>query len=174
MVCLAMVIAPDQFRDEEYLHPKGIFQDAGFDVVTASLTTRSCKGMLGARVLPDTTVDDLDEEEFDGIVIVGGQGSPVLSESESLLQLLRDAHAKGKVIAAICYGGITLARSGLVEGKTISAYKDAFSEPIFKEHGVSFAKDGVTVLHDLRIVSGQGPAFAKNFGEAIRDLVFEG
>ena len=166
-----MIIAPDKFRDEEYLHPKEIFQEAGFDVVTASLVTRPCKGMLGAKVLPDTTVDDLDEEDLDAVVIVGGQGSPILSEKESVLQLLRDASDKGKMVAAICYGGITLARSGLVNGKTISAYKDSFSEPIFKEHNVQFANEGVTVLKDLNIVSGQGPEFAQEFGEKIKEIL---
>lgn len=173
MVKVAMIIAPDKFRDEEYLEPKDVFQDAGFDIVTASLTTRPCKGMLGAKVLPDTTVDDLDEEDLDAVVIVGGQGSPVLSESESVLNLMKDASDKGKVVAAICYGGITLARSGLVKGKTISAYQDSFSEPIFKEQGVQFAKEGVTVLKNESVVSGQGPEFARQFGEAIRDLLME-
>lgn len=173
MVKVAMIIAPDKFRDEEYLEPRAVFESAGFDIVTASLTTRSCNGMLGAKVIPDTTVDDLDEEDLDAVVIVGGQGSPILSESRTVLQILKDASDKGKVVAAICYGGITLARSGLVKGNTISAYQDDFSSPIFKENNVSFAKDGVTVLKDLRIVSGQGPQFATPFGEAIRDMLLE-
>lgn len=168
-----MIIAPDGFRDEEYFEPRSVFDAAGFDVITASLTTRSCKGSQGGKVIPDTTVDDLDEEELDAVVIVGGQGSPILSESYTVLHFVKDVSDKGKVVAAICYGGLTLARSGVVKGRSISAFKDNFSEPIFKQNNVSFANEGVTVLKDLRVVSGQGPAFAKKFGEAIRDMIQE-
>ena len=173
MVRVALIIAPDNFRDEEYLEPKKVFEDSGFDVLTASITARACHGMFGAKVLPDTMVGDIDEEEVDAVIIVGGKGSPVLSQSNSVIELLRDAHSKGKVVGAICYGGISLARSGLVKGKTISAFKDSFSDPIFQENGVFFASEGVTVLADLRIVTGQGPEFARKFGEAIRDILLE-
>jgi len=170
---VAMIIAADKFRDEEYSEPKEVFLEAGFDVVTASTTTMSCKGSQGSRVLPDTTVDDLDEEDLDAVIIVGGAGSPSLSENQSVLRLLNDASDKGKVVASICYGGLSLARSGIVKGKSISAWKDEFSAPIFKEHNVTFANEGVTVHKDLRVVSGAGPHVARQFGEAVRDMVRE-
>lgn len=173
MVRLAMIIANDGFRDEEYFEPKKVFHDSGFQIVTAALSARACKGSQGAKVIPDVIVGDLDEEELDAVVIVGGQGSPALSESQSVLHLLSDTHDKGKVTAAICYGSLSLARSGIVKNKAISAFKDSFSEPIFNQCNVSFAPEGVTVLKDLMVVSASGPAYAKKFGEAVRDLLKE-
>lgn len=171
MVKVALIIANDGFRDEEYFEPKKVFQASGFDVVTAALHAKPCKGSQGGKVVPDVIVGDLDEEELDAVVIVGGQGSPALAESHSVLHLLTDASDKGKVVAAICYGSIALAKSGIVKGRSISAFKDGFSEPIFDKCGVSFANEGVTVLEDLRVASASGPAHAKRFGEAIRDLL---
>jgi len=47
---IAMIIASQKFRDEEYAVPKKVFEDNGFEVTTASSTTSVCKGMLGAAV----------------------------------------------------------------------------------------------------------------------------
>ena len=173
MVKLAMIIALDGFSDAEYFEPKKVFQDSGFEVVTAALSARACKGSHGAKVVPDVIVGDLDEEELDAVVIVGGPGSTSLSESQSVLHLLSDTSDKGKVTAAICYGGLSLACSGIVKGKAISTFKDDYSEHVFKHNNVSFAPEGVTVLKDLMVVSASGPAYAKKFGEAIRDLLKE-
>ena len=50
---ILMVIAPDQFRDEELLTPKEVLTQSGATVVVASTQTGEAKGMLGARVTPD-------------------------------------------------------------------------------------------------------------------------
>jgi len=36
---IAMIIAPNDFRDEEYLVPKRIFEEAGYEVTTSPKTT---------------------------------------------------------------------------------------------------------------------------------------
>ncbi len=48
-----MIIAHENFRDEELLTPKQIFEKNGIKVTIASTDTTPAKGMLGAVVKPD-------------------------------------------------------------------------------------------------------------------------
>ncbi len=67
-----MVIAPDQFRDEEYLEPRRILEVRGCAVTVASTSIEPATGMLGAVVKPDTTIDKVKAADFDAVVFVGG------------------------------------------------------------------------------------------------------
>jgi len=44
-----MIIASQNFRDEEFLTPKQIFEKAGFNVIVASSSLNTAKGTLGAN-----------------------------------------------------------------------------------------------------------------------------
>ena len=70
-----MVIAEQQFRDEEYQVPKDILTAAGIEVVTASTTTEEAVGKLGLKVRPDLLVSDIKPDDYGVLVFVGGGGS---------------------------------------------------------------------------------------------------
>ena len=74
---IVMVVAPDNFRDEELLEPKGVFEDYGANVVVASKGVNTAKGMLGAIVDIDVDLADVSVDECDAVVFVGGSGASV-------------------------------------------------------------------------------------------------
>ena len=47
MVKIVMIIAPENYRDEEFQEPKGVFEEKGFEVTVASKGVKEAKGMLG-------------------------------------------------------------------------------------------------------------------------------
>ena len=50
---ILMVIAPRNFRDEEFLQPKAVFEKNGFSVTVASKEVKEASGMLGAKAKVD-------------------------------------------------------------------------------------------------------------------------
>ncbi|HQA04190.1 MAG TPA: DJ-1/PfpI family protein, partial [Thermodesulfovibrio thiophilus] len=70
-----MIIASQNFRDEEFLTPKQIFEKAGFNVIVASSSLNTAKGTLGATVKPDILIKDVNVKTFDAVVFVGGPGA---------------------------------------------------------------------------------------------------
>ncbi|MHC1566738.1 MAG: DJ-1/PfpI family protein [Candidatus Syntropharchaeia archaeon] len=95
-----MVIAPEGFRDEELFDSKRIFEERGAKVEIASIDRNIAKGMLGGTVKPDLVFDEVDIDEYDGIVIVGGIGSKkYLWNDEELISLVREAYYGDKVVS---------------------------------------------------------------------------
>lgn len=81
----------------------------------------------GARVLADSTWDDLTETP-DVVVVPGGRGTRSLVEDEELLGHLRQYHRDGAMIASVCTGALLLAAAGLLEGRPATTHHGALAE----------------------------------------------
>lgn len=159
-----MVIAKSKFRDEEYLEPRKALEDAGAVITVASSTLNLSEGMLGLTVKPDVLIGDVKEEDFDGIVFVGGGGAKEYFDSPVAHALAKAFFEHGKLTSAICIAPATLANAGLLKGKKATAFPSSL--PILKAKGAVLSGDNAVV--DGNIVTAVGPEAAKKFGQ---DLV---
>ncbi len=108
-----MIIAPKNFRDEEFIEPKNILEKANVEVKVASTIKGKAKGMLGVNVDVETTVDEVNPAEYDAVVVVGGSGSQTyLWDNKKVQEIVKKAESLGKVVAAICISPVVLARAG--------------------------------------------------------------
>lgn len=164
-----LVIAEKDFRDEEYFHPKRILEEAGVEVVTASTTTTEVSGKLGAKVEPDLLISQIEPEAYDGLIFVGGGGSEQYFNDPSAHTLAKNFITTGKVLAAICIAPVILARAGLLSGKRATVYIDGAEE--LKKSGAVYT--GKAVETDGRIVTGNGPEAAGDFGRELVRLITE-
>lgn len=163
---ILMVIAPQNFRDEEFLEPKKIFEDAGAEVVVASPSLSVATGMLGAKVTPNITISEVNIDEYDAIVVVGGVGSKqYLWENEELRGLVKKASDQDKIVSAICLSPAILARARLLEGKNATVFPsgDAIEE-LNKGGAVYISRD---VVVSGNIVTANGPDAAREFGNKV-------
>jgi protease I len=67
------------------------------------------------------------------------------------------------ILAAICAAPSILANAGLLKGKTATSFPDEGEN--LKAKGANFTGQGLEI--DGRIITADGPAHAKQFGEAI-------
>ncbi len=166
---ILMIIAPENFRDEEYLKPKKIFEANGFEVDTASTRTGKAVGMLGTEVEVNKIVYELSPDEYDAVVLVGGIGAQVFFEDEKIHEFLRTAYEEGKIVAAICISPVTLAKAGLLKGKRATVWPS--EAEVLKKYGAKYTGNAVEV--DGNIVTANGPEAAEQFGETIVKLLTE-
>jgi protease I len=167
---VVMVIAPDQFRDEELLVPRQIMEEAGATVKVASRSKMDCKGMLGAIVRPDMLISEVTMKDYDAIVVVGGMGSPEYLWGDTLLHaLLAEANAAHKITAGICLSGAVLARAGVLKGHRATVYKTPESIREFEKGGAVYTGEPVTI--DGNLVTGENPDAARRFGEALVERI---
>ncbi len=159
---VVMIIAPENFRDEELLEPKSVLEGYGAKVDIAS-TVEEAKGMLGATAKVDVNLSDVSVDEYDAIVFVGGSGSSIYFNDEKAISIAREAYDKGKITAAICIAPSTLANAGILEGKKATSYSSESSN--LKEKGAVYT--GTSVEKDGKIITADGPSSAREFGEAI-------
>jgi protease I len=169
MAKVLFIIAQLDFRDEELLVPKDILEKSAHTCDIASISTETAHGMLGASVEPDISVGDADAIDYAAVVIVGGSGCPSLMRDPDVLKLVIDACDKGLIVAAICLGGIVLAKAGVLKDKKATVYKTPDSQKVYKDNGVIFLD--LPLVVDGKFVTAQGPHVAGDFGKKLAELL---
>ena len=155
----ALLVIYSQFEEHEYTDSREILEDSGVIVTVASSTTSTLKGHKGLKVNPDILLKDAKASDYDAIVFIGGIAYDSPPEAE---QLVRDAAADGKVLAAICIAPVTLARAGVLEGKRATA---SISPTLLESRGAIFT--GNPVEKDGLIITAFGPEQSRQFAEAV-------
>ncbi len=68
------------------------------------------------------TFEEINPEEYDGLVIPGGRAPEYLRLNERVLEITRHFVTANKPIASICHGQQILVAADAVQGKTCTAY----------------------------------------------------
>jgi protease I len=161
-----MILAPKNFRDEEYRTPALKLERAGITVHVSGPTSGPYTGMLGKVVTPDLTLDQVNVDDYDAVVVVGGSGSKeYLWGSNKLISIINEAFKKKKTIAAICLASVVLAKAGILKGKKATVSPSGESIRLLQWNGAEYLKAGVVV--DGKIVTAEGPGDSEDFADAI-------
>lgn len=111
------VFVEQEFEDLEYWVPVMRLQEEGADVTTIGTgSSDSYRGKHGLTAEPDVTIDRVNPNEFDGVVVPGGWCPDKLRRYTAVLDFVREMHRTGKIVAAICHGGWVLASAGIIQG----------------------------------------------------------
>lgn len=162
------LIAPENFRDEEYAQPRAALYAAGADIATASRSTGYCHGMLGSVAHADTTLRDAVKQDWDLVVFVGGNGADTYFDDADAHALATKQVEAGKPVAAICIAPSTLAHAGVLNGLHATAWPDQEADLV--AHGAIW--DGTPVAVDTApsgsvVVTANGPKAAFPFGQQL-------
>ena len=158
-----LIIAHEGFRDEEFLEPKKVLEDGGVMVTVASSFLGTATGMLGAKAEPDILLEDVKAEDYDAVVFIGGSGASEYWNNTTAHSIAREALEKGKLLGAICIAPVTFGNAGLLKGRKATVFQSEVDK--IKARGAIYT--GVAVERDGNIITGQGPAFAREFGKAL-------
>jgi protease I len=70
----------------------------------------------------NATFEEIDAEDYDGLVIPGGRAPEYIRLDADVLTMVRHFAEAEKPIAAICHGPQVLAAAGVLEGRRCTAY----------------------------------------------------
>lgn len=103
---LFLMFVGDVYEDLELWYPKLRLIEAGAHVVVAGPDEEHVyTGKHGYPCRSDTSIRQVEADEFSGLVIPGGFMPDKLRRDPKVLRLVRDFVASGKIVAAICHGG---------------------------------------------------------------------
>jgi protein deglycase len=80
------------------------------DLHICAVEKRLFRSEAGLNTYPDLSIDEVVIDEYDVLIIPGGDLQPILEE-QLLFDLVNSFSLKGKIIAAICSGGYVLAKA---------------------------------------------------------------
>ena len=114
------------------------------------------------KVIPDTVIDTVKADDFDMIVLPGGQpGSDNLNADPRVKELITSFSRKGKLTGAICAAPIVLAGAGVLQGKRATSY------PSYKDRLGGALYEEKSVVTDGTVMTSRGAGTALSFGLAI-------
>jgi len=144
-----------------------LLRRASIEVTVAGLVPGPVTASRGVVLLADTTLEEIDGETFDMIVLPGGgPGSDALDRDERIRTLIRDQYEAGRYVAAICAAPKVLAHIGLLEERKATAYPGTLEG----EPGNIQLLDAAVVI-DGKIVTSRGPGTAMVFALTLIELL---
>jgi protease I len=151
------------YEDLELWYPKIRLEEEGASTLVAGTGEKTYQGKRGYPLTVDTSVDEIEAAEFDGLVIPGGYAPDIMRRSPKLLRLTREIYQAGKPVAFICHAGWVPISAGIVKGKrgtSVGAIKDDLVNA-----GMLWEDSAVVV--DGNLISSRTPADLPLFCKAI-------
>lgn len=168
-----MVVAQKDFADVELKIPKQTLEITGAKVFIASQEGTEATGMGGTKITPNLKIKDINVDEYDGIIVVGGSGaSTYLWDDENLHKVLQKAVAGNKYVGAICAGPGALAKAGILKGKDATCFNSPDVIAQLQNGGANYIGNKDVVVSG-KIFTGNGPEAAGLFGRKIVELLSE-
>jgi 4-methyl-5(b-hydroxyethyl)-thiazole monophosphate biosynthesis len=160
-----LVTLAEGFEEIEALATVDVLRRAGLDVVVAGLPGTIVKGRSGVKVVTDTRVDEVDQKEFDCLVLPGGNPGYInLGKSKKVAEIINDFDREKKLIAAICAAPSILAKHGVLDNRRATIYPGMERE-IPRPRPANVVTDG-------HIITSQGPGTSIDFAlEIVKTLL---
>lgn len=165
---VVIIVAYKDYQDIEYRDTREAFNEAGYQVKIASSSLGQASGKLGGSLEVDVALSELDVANFDAVVFVGGPGAQEYVDDAQAHKVAQDTVSQDKVLAAVCIAPEILAKAGALEGKKATVWSsDVDRSPIkvLEDGGAEYIDQNV--VQDGKIITANGPAAAKEFGQTI-------
>jgi protease I len=165
------ILVDEGFEDSELLEPMRAMKDFGAKVTVigsgSSCSYLSKKGTCNITV--DTSIDNVNADNFDAVIIPGGDSPDKMRLNQSVLGFIRHVCTGGKTIAAICHGPQLLISADIIKGRRLTS-KPSIAIDI-KHAGGRWIDMPVVV--DRNLITSQSPADIPRFNEAIIHALIE-
>lgn len=170
-----LIMATNGFEQSELLTPKETLSGKGATVHVAAPEageiTAWDKTDWGEKVAVDLTISQANADDYDAIVLPGGQINPdKLRLERDALDLIRRFDEQGKPIAAICHAPWLLIEAGLAEGKTLTCYRSIRTD--LRNAGATVVDQ--EVVRDGHIITSRNPGDLEAFSSAVIEAVEQG
>lgn len=165
-----LMIAADGFETVELFEPRKALEDAGVTVTLASIKKEPIQGMKGdinkaetAEV--DLTLDEVDVDDFDALVLPGGVANPdKLRAEDKAVEIVQDFMDDDKIVAAICHAPWLLVEADVVEGRRVTGFQSIRTD--LENAGADVVSDEEVVV-DENLITSRCPDDIPAFNKAI-------
>ncbi len=169
------ILATNGFEQAELEVPLKKLREAGATVDVVSPEAGEIKGWdekdWGHPVKVDKTLGDVKAQDYDAIVLPGGQLNPdYLRVNQQAIAFIKDFYSAGKTVAAICHAPWLLIEAGIIKGHRATSYKSIKTDVI--NAGGQWMDE--QVVTDQGLITSRQPSDLDAFSAKIIEEVREG
>jgi protease I len=170
-----LILATDGYERSELRVPLDELKKRGAAVKIASLEKRPIKSWdekdWGDTVDVDLTADEVSCDDFDALVLPGGQINPdILRKDEKAMRVVKEFLDSGKVVAAICHAPWLLIEADALRGRKATSYASIRTDLV--NAGADWRDE--KVVTDKGIVTSRSPDDLEAFVAKIVEEIEEG
>jgi protease I len=148
------VLVEQQYQELEVWYPVYRLREAGCEVVLIGPKAgETYPSKLGYPAKADAAAADVTADRFAAVVIPGGFSPDYVRRSEAMVKLVRDVHAQGKPVAAICHGPWVLCSTSALKGCTATGFHSIKDDMV--NAGATFVDQEVCV--DGNVITSRKP-----------------
>ena len=169
------ILATNGFEQAELEVPRDKLKAAGALVHVVLIEAGEIKGWdkkdWGRSVKVDRTLSDVSADDYDAVVLPGGQINPDLLRVEpKALSFIKDIFNQKKVVAAVCHAPWLLIETGIAKGRKMTSYKSIKTD--VANAGAKWEDSEVVV--DNGVITSRNPGDLEAFSAKIIEEVAEG
>ena len=169
------ILATNGFEQAELEVPRDKLKAAGATVHVISLEAGEIKGWdkkdWGRPVRVDKTLNQVSADDYDAVVLPGGQINPDLLRVEpKALSFIKDIFNQKKIVAAVCHAPWLLIETGIAKGRKMTSYKSIKTD--VANAGAKWEDSEVVV--DNGVITSRNPGDLEAFSAKIIEEVAEG
>lgn len=162
-----LLFVEDIYEDLELWYPKLRLEEAGAEVVVAAPKAGEIyAGKHGYPCKSDAAIDDMQERDFDGLILPGGFAPDQLRRIDKVKELTREFMQAGKMVAHICHGGWMAASAGVCKGYKMTSTPGIKDDLI--NAGAVWVDESVVV--DRNMISSRRPQDLPVFMRAVLEF----
>ena len=164
-----LMIAADGFETVELFEPRKALEAAGATVTLASIKADPIQGMeqdinKAETATPDLTLDQVDTDDYDALVIPGGTCNPdKLRREGRAVEIVSEFMEDDKIVAAICHGPWLLVEADAVDGRQLTGFASIRTD--LANAGAEVVDQEVVV--DGNLITSRKPDDIPAFNQAI-------
>jgi protease I len=172
-----LIITGDGGESYEALYAVHRFEEEGWQAVVAAPSRRRLNLVMhdfkpgwdtyierrGYGLAADLAFDDVNVEEYAGVLVLGGRAPEYLRNNTRVLDIVREFDRQDKWLFAICHGVQVMAAAGLVRGKRVTCYEHVRVEA--EQAGATFVNE--QTVQDGRTITAQTWQSHPSFYKAI-------
>jgi protease I len=169
------ILATHGFEQSELEVPRERVKQQGATVHVVSPESGTIRGWeikdWGRPVKVDVKLDNAHADDYDAIVLPGGQINPdLLRIDEKALAFIRAFYDQKKVVAAVCHAPWLLIETGIIKGRRATSYKSIKTDVV--NAGAKWEDREVVV--DEGIITSRNPGDLEAFAKKIIEEIAEG
>jgi protease I len=159
------LLIEDEYQILEGWYPKLRLEEAGARVTVVGSGTKKSYGSKEHYPMDaDAAAAEVSAADFDAVIVPGGFAPDNMRLHPEMIDLVREAHQAGKLVAAICHGGWVLVSAGVLKGGRRATGYAPIRDDVQNAGGTWIDEP---VVEDGNIITSRTPVDLPAFGAAI-------
>ncbi len=145
----AIFVSHYNFEDIEYIKVTEALEKDSITYFVFSSTLDTCIGLYGTKVVPYITLDSVDTDIIDFLIIIDGPGIIEYLDNKQLISIIQKVNEQNKLIGGIKMSPALFMSADIVRNKKLNIFLNDFIFEKYKDYKVTYVTYDVYKMDNI-------------------------